>query len=80
MASSGADSPAALWQRGQVEIVRANWNKDFLDEMDAFPTKGVHDDQCDAFSSGVRNLPGHAKLRPNPPKSIGKEEYANALM
>jgi len=61
MASSGADSPAALWQRGQVEIVRANWNKDFLDECDAFPTKGVHDDQIDALSSGIRNLPGHAK-------------------
>jgi predicted phage terminase large subunit-like protein len=61
MASSGADSPAALWQRGQVEIVRANWNKDFLDECDAFPTKGVHDDQVDALSSGIRNLPGHAK-------------------
>lgn len=46
MASSGADSPAALWQRQQIELVRANWNKDFIDELDAFPTRGVHDDQC----------------------------------
>ena len=61
VASSGADSPAALWQRGEVEIVRANWNKDFLDECDAFPTKGVHDDQVDALSSGIRALPGHSK-------------------
>ena len=61
IASSGADSPAALWQRGEVEIVRANWNKDFLDECDAFPTKGVHDDQVDALSSGIRALPGHSR-------------------
>lgn len=46
IASSGANSPASLWQQGQVEIVRAPWNKDFIDEMDAFPTKGVHDDIC----------------------------------
>jgi len=61
MASSGADSPAALWQRGEIEIVRANWNKDFLDECDSFPTKGVHDDQIDALSSGCRALPGHSR-------------------
>ncbi len=61
IASSGADSPAALWQRGEIEIVRGNWNKDFLDECDAFPTKGVHDDQCDALSNGVRALPGHSR-------------------
>ena len=61
IASSGADSPAALWQRGEIEIVRASWNKDFLDECDSFPTKGVHDDQIDALSSGCRALPGHAR-------------------
>lgn len=60
-AEKGADSPAALWQRGVVEIVRGNWNKPFLDEMDAFPTKGVHDDSVDAFSNGCRALPGHAR-------------------
>lgn len=61
MASSGADSPAALWQRQQIELVRANWNKDMIDELDAFPTRGVHDDIVDALSALVRNLPGHAK-------------------
>jgi predicted phage terminase large subunit-like protein len=61
VASGGADSPAALWQRGQVELVRGPWNDAFLEEMDAFPTKGVHDDQVDFFSNGVRALPGHSK-------------------
>ena len=61
IASGGADSPAALWQRGEIEIVRGDWNKIFLDECDAFPTKGIHDDICDALSNGVRALPGHAR-------------------
>lgn len=61
MAAGGADSPAALWQRGAIEMVRANWNKAFIDECDAFPTKGIHDDQIDALSSGIRALPGHSK-------------------
>lgn len=61
VASSGADSPAALWQRGCIELVRANWNKDMLDELDAFPTPKVHDDIVDCLSACVRNLPGHAK-------------------
>jgi predicted phage terminase large subunit-like protein len=60
-ASSGADSPAALWQRGVIEIVRAPWNKELLDELDAFPTKGIHDDIVDAICNGVRALPGHAR-------------------
>ena len=61
IASGGANSPASLWQQGQIEIVRAPWNNDFVDEMDAFPTKGVHDDCTDAFSTCVRQLPGHSK-------------------
>lgn len=61
IASGGSDSPAALWQRGEIEIVRGDWNKIFLDECDAFPTKGIHDDICDALSNGVRALPGHAR-------------------
>lgn len=61
VAASGADSPAALWQRGCIELVRANWNKDLLDELDAFPTPKVHDDIVDCLSACVRNLPGHAK-------------------
>lgn len=63
MAASGADSPAALWQRGQIELVRGDWNKLMIDELDAFPTPKMHDDICDALSALVRNMPGHA--RPN---------------
>lgn len=61
MASAGAYSPAALWQQHQIELVRAPWNKDLIDELDAFPTRGVHDDQADSLSAIVRNLPGHVR-------------------
>ena len=61
IASGGADSPAALWQRGAIEVVRAKWNAEFIDEMDAFPTPRMHDDCVDAFCNGVRSLPGHAR-------------------
>ncbi len=43
---------------GNVYIVRAPWNGDFLDELSAFPTKGVHDDQVDAFSSAFAHAAG----------------------
>jgi hypothetical protein len=61
VAAHGANSPAAQWQNGHVEIVRANWNKDFLDECDAFPTPRIHDDQIDAMCGGIRALPDQAK-------------------
>lgn len=34
----------------KIGMVEAPWNKDFLNEIVRFPTKGVHDDQVDALS------------------------------
>lgn len=33
-----------------VKLVEGAWNREFLDELVAFPTPGVHDDQVDALS------------------------------
>jgi predicted phage terminase large subunit-like protein len=38
-----------------VQIVRAQWNRPFLDEMEAFPN-GAHDDQVDACAGGFNHL------------------------
>ena len=38
---------AALAEGGTVKLLRAHWNGDFLDEMEAFPF-GRHDDMVDA--------------------------------
>jgi predicted phage terminase large subunit-like protein len=58
-------------QAGNVKIVRAPWNTAFLDEVHAFPTDGVHDDQVDAASGAFRfvaenpiKLPAHASVLP----------------
>lgn len=41
---------------GLVRVVRGNWNRAFFAEVEAFPTKGVHDDQVDAVSIGHKVL------------------------
>lgn len=35
---------------GNVRVVRGYWNRAFFEEIEAFPTVGVHDDQVDALS------------------------------
>jgi predicted phage terminase large subunit-like protein len=39
---------AAAVANGNVKIIRAPWNTDFIDEMSSFPEARVHDDQVDA--------------------------------
>lgn len=51
-----ADPFAAQWQAGNVDVVRGPWNEAFFSELEAFPTKGVHDDQVDACSLGFYAL------------------------
>jgi predicted phage terminase large subunit-like protein len=62
---------SAAAQAGNVKIVRGPWVSAFLDEIHAFPTDGVHDDQVDAAAGGQRfvaenpvRLPAHAPVLP----------------
>lgn len=55
-----AEPAAALWQQGNIEVVRAGWNEELLAELEQFP-EGKHDDLIDSLSAGVRALPGQAK-------------------
>ena len=48
-----ADPFAAQWQAGNVRLVSAPWNRDYLDEHEHFPA-GKYKDQVDA-SSGAFN-------------------------
>lgn len=43
------DAPAAQAEAGNVYIVRGSWNREWLEEMCAFPN-GEYDDQADAFA------------------------------
>jgi predicted phage terminase large subunit-like protein len=46
---------AAQAEGGNVKLLRGAWNKDFLDELEAFPF-GKHDDQVDAASLALAQL------------------------
>lgn len=46
---------AAQAERGNIRLIRGNWNAQFLDEMYAFP-EGAHDDQVDAASGAFNAL------------------------
>ena len=60
--SGSKEDNAKLWAaaaaNGRYRIVRGPWNRAFYAEVEAFPTKGVHDDIVDTVSLGHRVLTG----------------------
>ncbi len=56
---------ASQVEAGNVSIVRADWNRDLLDEMRDFPW-GKKDDQVDAMVRGFTTL----TMRPRSPNTI----------
>ena len=56
-----AEPLAAQMQVGNVRVVRARWNADFVDELLAFPT-GAHDDQVDAAAGAFQALSAQTRL------------------
>ena len=54
--SARARPLSAQAEAGNVKIVRGAWNKDFLDEIEAFPQDGVHDDQVDVVTGAFGQL------------------------
>lgn len=53
---------SAAAEHGHFKVVRGPWNAAFLDEIELFPQKGVHDDQVDATSLGMRSLSEAGKV------------------
>lgn len=53
-----ANPVSSYAENGNVRMVRGPWNRDLLNELVMFPTKGVHDDQVDAISGGFAKLVG----------------------
>ncbi len=53
---SSQAEPTSQGERGNVKVVRGPWNEAFFSEAEAFPTKGVHDDQIDACSAAFRRV------------------------
>lgn len=47
---------SAQAEAGNIAIVRGRWNVPWFDELEAFPEKGVNDDQVDATSGAFQSL------------------------
>lgn len=59
---------SAQCEAGNVKLVQAPWNKEFIDELSNFPTEGWHDDQVDAASGAFnkcvsRDGDGHMSVK-----------------
>ena len=50
-----ANPLSAAAQNGNIKLLRGGWNRDFLNELEAFPL-GSHDDQVDAASGAYELL------------------------
>lgn len=58
---------SAACEQGRVSLVRADWNSGWLDRLEAFPTKGVKDDEVDSASGGFNELHKRGPGVPIPP-------------
>jgi predicted phage terminase large subunit-like protein len=60
-----ARSFAAQWDAGNVYLVRGSWNAELVEELVAFPSAGVHDDQVDSTGGAFESIVGYRRrLRP----------------
>lgn len=50
-------------QAGNVKLLSRPWVPKWLDEVAAFPTVGIHDDQVDSASGGMESLVGQRRAR-----------------
>lgn len=57
---------AAAASRGDVRLVQGAWNREYVDELEAFPREGVHDDQVDASSGAHEKLASKARQSTGP--------------
>lgn len=51
-----ANPVSAQAEAGNIKLIAAPWNGAFLDELEAFPTDGAHDDQVDGLSGAMADL------------------------
>ena len=51
-----ANPVSSAAERGNIILAQALWNSTLLDELEVFPTRGMHDDQVDALSGAFRMI------------------------
>lgn len=68
-----AEPFAAQWQRGNVLVLKGDWNDTYISELEGFPD-AVHDDQVDA-SSDAFSMVANAANYTAPPEMLMKQSY-----
>ena len=61
---SRAEPFAAQWQRGNVLLLKADWNDELINELESFPD-GLHDDQVDACSDAFKMVAKNKTIKIN---------------
>jgi predicted phage terminase large subunit-like protein len=51
-----ANPVSSYEEAGNIHILNRPWTKDLLDELEAFQTEGIHDDQVDSLSLAFENI------------------------
>lgn len=70
-----AEPLAAQWQGGNVDLLTASWNEEFLDQMEQFP-EGKHDDMVDAAAGAFNQLEKQNTVLPKGSlTALGKQSY-----
>ena len=67
---------AAAAEAGNVMLLKGDWNKPFLDEVEQFGEDAVHDDMVDACSGAFATLAERRIIRPH----VGLEQEKNELV
>lgn len=63
---------SAQAEQGNISMVKGTWNGPVLNQLVAFPTKGIHDEAPDTLSGGQSKL---AQVKPQP-RARGYTNYA----
>ena len=71
---SRAEPMAAQWQAGNIDVLEADWNEMYFNELESFP-ESKFKDMVDAGSSAFNEIENGATYSALQETSLGKESY-----
>lgn len=71
---SRAEPLAAQWQVGNVQVLEADWNEMYFNQMESFP-ESKHDDMVDGSSSAFNELESAVTYSAPAEDNLSKESY-----
>ena len=71
---SRAEPMAAQWQAGNIDVLEADWNEMYFNELESFP-ESKFKDMVDAGSSAFLEIENGATFSAAPESSLEKDSY-----